>query len=350
MNKTYLFVVPSLDSGGAEHMVARIAKELSEKGYRIIVLLSYRVNQEYDVGKAEIISLTNNIDEYQKLNKFKRLFKIRKLIASLDPTYIIPFLPHICDYVILATICSKYRKRIWITIRNHLDDKAIKKYHRNIKKVHGCIVQSEGQKKLFSHNLHEKLIVIPNFIEDSIWEYKKEYNSEIRDIIAVGRLVPQKNYSMLIEAIAKCKNRSKLRLSICGIGPLEDEIKQLILANGLENQVQLVGFVSNVTERLLQSDLYIMSSHFEGMPNALLESLALGVPSISTNCATVIPEMIENYETGIIVPNENLDALTDAIDNLVENPDKAILMGQRAKQMVRLKYNKREIISLWENL
>ena len=349
-NKKYLFVAPSLDSGGAEHMVARIAKELSQKGYHVVVLLSYRVEQEYDVGGAEVISLCANLEEYKKLNKVKRLYKLRKEITKLDPTYIIPFLPYICDYVILSTCCSKYRKRIWITMRNQPDEKTLSKFKSNLKKVCGCIVQSEGQKNLFEPTVHNKIKVIPNFIEDSIFENEKEYSAEINKILAIGRLVPQKNYSMMLEAISKCKNLSKLQLTICGSGPLENEIREMVSFYKLEQHVQLVGFVNDVTERLSESDLYILTSHFEGMPNSLLEALALGVPSISTNCASVISEMIANNETGIIVPNNDVDGLIEAIDHLVDFPKEAIAMGKKAKEMIRHKYTKKEIVSLWENL
>ena len=345
----YLFITQTLGEGGAERMVSRLATALTNLKHEVHIILSYKIEDEYETKCTNVHYVANNKHNYNSLNRLKRVFKIRQFINSIHPDVIIPFMEHICKYAIYSTILSKYRKKIIITIR---DNPELWNRHSLFKLLHKSklrVTQNEGQKSFFPESLRKKIVVIPNFIDDDLFEYKKEYHNKIHKIISVGRLVDQKNYNLLLEAINICKNLD-IQLTIYGNGPLKSEIQSKIAYYNLENKVFLEKFTRNINEKYLQSDLYVMSSNFEGMPNTLLEASALGLPIISTNCHFGPSDIITNGVNGILVPCNDAKKLATAIKYLVENHKIANNFGKNGKVMMKEKYSKDRIVSKWEKL
>ena len=138
-------------------------------------------------------------------------------------------------------------------------------------------------------------------------------------------------------------------LEIYGDGNLEQSILKYIKEKGLEEKVYLKGFSSNVHESINSTSMFVMSSDFEGMPNALLEALALGIPCISTDCPCGGPKLlIDNHKNGILVPVNNIDELSRAMCFIAENPQKAKEMGIIASK-IKSKVNVETITDEWLN-
>ena len=123
-------------------------------------------------------------------------------------------------------------------------------------------------------------------------------------------------------------------LTIYGSGPLEAELKEYILSCKAEKNVVLAGRCSNMADALLENDLFVLSSDYEGMPNALLEAMALGMPCISTDCPTGPSEMIRNEESGILTPVQDSKMLEAAIMSVMKDSHRAYEMGQKARMFV----------------
>ena len=105
----------------------------------------------------------------------------------------------------------------------------------------------------------------------------------------------------------------------------------------------------NIQEKYLGSSIYVMSSRFEGLPMALLEAMACGVPCISFDCPYGPAEIITPEEDGILVKNGNTDELADAICRLIEDTDKRIRMGKQAQKNIQ-RYSREEVMKLWDEL
>lgn len=350
--KKILFVVPSLSKGGAERMVSRISTELAkDKDFDVSILYFFDTENKYEVGnEVKLFNLSNGDEkQYNNISKVKRILKIRKYIKDYNPDYIVPFLNHVCFYVFLSAILTKYRKRICCTERAN-PCYARKKKIRNfvISNTGKFIVQNQGQKEYFSKRIQKKTVIIPNFVEDSLFETEKTYNSKIENIVFLGRLSEEKNIPLLIEAFSELKS-DEVMLHIYGHGNNE---KYLRIAEKSKKKDQIIfeGRTEKAKEVLLESDLFVLSSNYEGMPNVLMEAMALGVPCISTDCDYGPRDLVVDKENGILVPIDNKNTLRDAIQYLIDNPDIAVKYGKSAKESVKKIIGKDINIQKWKDL
>lgn len=131
---------------------------------------------------------------------------------------------------------------------------------------------------------------------------------------------------------------------ICGL-----YLQELIEKHHIENSFSLCPPTKSIQEKYLESSIYVMSSRFEGLPMALLEAMACGVPCISFDCPYGPAEIITPEEDGILVKNGNTDELADAICRLIEDTDKRIRMGKQAQKNIQ-RYSREEVMKLWDEL
>jgi glycosyltransferase involved in cell wall biosynthesis len=152
-------------------------------------------------------------------------------------------------------------------------------------------------------------------------------------ILSIGRLVEQKGFFDLVRAFSKVVKKVKARLVIIGDGPLRSEIRALTKSHGLtDDDVHLEPFTKNPYKFLARSRLYVLSSHWEGLPGSLIEALACGVPVVSTNCHSGPNEILEGGKWGMLVPVGDADALAASIIDGIVNPPSRYPDGkQRAK-------------------
>ena len=158
-------------------------------------------------------------------------------------------------------------------------------------------------------------------------------------IVAMGRLCEQKNFELLIRSFSIVSDENAgLILDIFGEGPSREALGQLIEELGKREQIKLCGWTTDVAKTMREADLFVMSSDFEGMPNALQEAMTCGVPCISTDCPTGPSDLIRNNETGILVPVKDAYALSKAIKWAIENPKQIAEMGKKGYQDVTKRY------------
>lgn len=148
-------------------------------------------------------------------------------------------------------------------------------------------------------------------------------NDQKFEIVAAGRLHPQKGFVSLIEAVAELVHhrlRQQIHLRILGTGPLENQLRYCISRFGLADHVTLAGFVANPLPYFRQANLFCLSSLYEGMPNALVEAMLCQVPVLATDCPSGPAEILEGGKYGRLVPPGSSRALADAIDDAIRNP------------------------------
>jgi len=357
--KRILFVIPFLSSGGAERVVSIWTSELARLGEDVHLLVFYRFENEYPVDDKVVIHVIEEggKTKYNSLNIWEKLRAMRQAFKKIKPDIVLPFISYVGMMVSIAKIALPIK--VIETIRNnpkHNPGKRISRWMRNISVffAKSCIVQTKAQLTYFPTWMQKRMVVIPNPIANEFSKKEKNFtNKRIRNIIAVGRLEKQKNYPMLISAFSQIAESNKdINLNIYGEGSLLVELKDFIGKLNLQGLVLLCGRTNDMANKLLNSDLYILSSNWEGMPNALMEAMAVGLPCISTDCPTGPDDLIEQGISGVLIPIGDKEKLVEAMGKMIKNIDASIEMGRKARDKVISRYSAsvsaKELIRLLE--
>lgn len=354
-----LFVLPFLSSGGAERVVSIWSSELARLGYDVHLILFYRVEKEYALyEKVKVHTISDSKKSYKKLNPLRKIILIRKMLKEIKPEIIIPFITYVGILTNLARIGLKVK--LIETIRNnpsYVPSSFIMRIFRNVSVYFSnyCIVQNNEQKEYFPNWFQKRIFVIKNPISNEFLMVRKEHiKKEELSIVSVGRLEPQKNYHLLINAFSQISEKYKnIKLFIYGEGSLHSELSNMIIQKRLENRVYLQGRVENIVEVLQSSDMYILTSNNEGMPNALMEAMAVGLPCISTDCPTGPSELITNKVNGYLIPVGDEDSLVEKMISILNNYEEAVKMGIKARETIISQYsipkNIKELLNIINN-
>ena len=269
---------------------------------------------------------------------------------------------HKCDlYVVFLpdTINAMmlFRKIIKVPIvvseRNNpfsYSDKIQKSMLKSFSKADGIVFQTITAKDFYKKRLKKlpNSIVIPNAIICDI--PSSNYNNKEKIIVSVGRFNKQKNFPLLINAFSKITNEfPDYKLYIYGEGDLKEEYKKLVRDLSLEKKVIFPGYVKNVNEFIKDASLFVLPSDYEGIPNALIEAMAIGLPCISTRCAGGGAEfLINNEENGLLVNVGDVNEMALAIKRVLSDNVLSTKISTNAKKISK-KLSKNEIYSRWEN-
>ncbi len=352
-SSSMMFVVSSLGFGGAERVISELANYFSDIGNEVNIMLVSNNKINYNISpKIKIIDLSSKmVNKTGLFAIFERMWLIRKLINHIKPEVVVSFLSIINIYVCFSLMISKHK--LIVSERNDPknDPKGVVKRAVRLlayKFADGFVFQTETAKKYFSKIIQKKSIVIANPVISNLPEPFKGIRS--KKIIAIGRLVEQKNYPLLIYAFNEIqKEFNDYNLYIYGEGKDRNKIEKLIKMLSLEDRIILKGNVSNVHEEVVDASLYVLTSDYEGMPNALIESLAMGIPSISVDCSGGGPAaIIENGENGVLVPVGSRDDLVDAMKRILTDIDFSKKLSINAVRDSK-KYSMQNISVKWRN-
>ena len=359
------------ETGGIASAIKLKANALSEKGHKVFILVSdHNPNKENNLFKnVKLINLDINYykdDWKSKFNVIRGVIikrkhhkkKLTQILNQINP-----------DIVISAGQSEKYFlpsiKGTWKTIREfHFDknyrlryaDSFLQKviahivnfydYGFKIKKYDRIVVLTE-EDKIINWNNDPKIHVIPNPIYISS-SYLATNGG--KRVIAVGRLVKEKNYSSLIRAYRMvAESHPDWKLEIYGQGQLMDSLKEEIKKNNLSDNIELMGYHSNITEILKDFSIFVMTSLYEGLPMSILEAMSVGLPIVSYDCPYGPRNLITDGETGYLVPLNNENILAQRINELIENQDLRKRYGENAFLHSK-NYSIEQISSKWVNL
>lgn len=172
-----------------------------------------------------------------------------------------------------------------------------------------------------------------------------------RLLVAAGRLDRQKRPDLALAALARIRERRDARLVWCGDGPLRAEMERRADEMGLTGAASFAGFVANPFPLIRRADLVLLTSDFEGLPNALIEAQGLGVPAVATSCPFGPDEIVEEGVTGRLVEAGDAGALSNAVIELLEmDADRRRAMGEAARERTRRRYALERVLPLWAGL
>ncbi|WP_354623882.1 glycosyltransferase [Psychromonas sp. MME2] len=190
--------------------------------------------------------------------------------------------------------------------------------------------------------------MIYNSVNIEHFPEKIKHTREQITLGCAGRLVTQKNQIVLIEMVKQLVAAGlNIKLLIAGKGELEEKLKQLILASGMQEHIHLLGFSQDINEFLEQIDIFAFPSLYEGSANILVEVMAKGLPCVTYNRSSM-PEMIIHNETGLLANNDQ--EFCDALKALISSADLRDKLGSQARQFARKNFNSDDIYKQIENV
>jgi len=198
----------------------------------------------------------------------------------------------------------------------------------------------------------DRIHIIPNpvYVIPDAQERRRKSETAEHTIVAMGRLVHQKGFDLLLEAFKQCSSRfPHWSLAILGEGHERSALESLVTRLELHWRVRFAGLVENPPAVLRGADLFVMSSRFEGFPLALIEAMACGLPVISTDCPTGPSEIIRNHVDGILVPTGDAMKLADAMERLMAHPEERNGLAARAIGVYE-RFGIEAIMKLWDKL
>lgn len=167
-------------------------------------------------------------------------------------------------------------------------------------------------------------------------------------VVAAGRYAPEKGYDRLIDAFARvAPDHPEWVLKIFGHGPLEKQLRKQVERLGLQDRVLLPGLAGDIEAELRAASVFALSSIHEGLPMAVAEAMACGVPCVAFDCAPGVREIVTDGVDGIVVPPRNVDALAAGLDRLMGDPDLRRRYGAAARESVR-KFAPDAVLAQWE--
>lgn len=355
--KKVLLLIPALNAGGAERVMVTLANNWANDNDVTIMVFSngecfYELSKKVRVIGMNIFPSKGKIARLFTIPfvELKRYKKVYNEIKNTDYDFILSFC---CTTNFIVSIISKVQKNKNIIISERNDpnkySKLISFLINKLYKWPKCIICQNITVKEFFLNcgFKNKLVVLPNPVNfDDIPANRPALIN--KEIVTVGRLVPQKNQSLLIDAFNEIKNDfPEYILKIYGIGPLEYRLKSQIATNNLENRVFLMGTQKKIMHYINKGTVFVLPSNFEGFPNVLIEAMGTGLPVISSDFQTgVAKELIKDENNGYIFEVGNKNELVDCLRKMLKREKEFIEIGKNNRK-IAFEYNAENISNKW---
>lgn len=337
-----LLLIVDAFRGGAGNVMQILAGELHRRGHQVTLLL---LNGAIDPPKHNLKGV--QVIEYPlvqnepaktpigRLLRYKRA--VKRLIRKETPDAVLSFLT---EYNCLTGWNIGGKIPLVISERNNpFQEKAGPQWEflrkRYYKKADKLVVQCKEFIAFYPEDVQKKITVIPNPILTPQVSANEQHEFEVQ-MVSMGRLHAQKNYPWMIEAVSRIYRKNpSCRLTIYGAGEEEANLRAIIAERQAESYITLAGKTDTPHVVLAKSDIYLMTSDYEGFPNALSEAMAVGLPSVSRLCHDGLHDLVDNGVNGYLVSPDDMDGFVECVLKLAADPEFAKEMGDRAKSVTR---------------
>lgn len=349
--KNIIFITYGMRFGGTEKVIATIANELSGESIKCTIVTLINDKCAYKLASnIDFIPLYDR-EGTPPIKKYIKCFMhLRRLVKEVKPDAIvlmpeeisckaIPFLLGLNIPIIVSE-----RNNPWIMPENKIN-----RLFRHIfyPFADGIVFQTQQAAEFFPGNIINKSAVIPNPLDSSRIPEKWK-GPRRKEIVSVGRLENQKNYSLLINAFFEFyKKHNEYRLIIYGKGSKQKTLEELAKKKIPEAAYCFAGVTNEVLNCINGASMFVLSSDYEGLPNALIEAMALGLPCISTNCRCGPGSLIENGINGLLIPVNDERLLVQAMCYIAENEEQAASMGMKAMS-IKENLDRGKIVERWK--
>ena len=352
------FTLSGLGPGGAERVVSILANAMVKRGWRVsIISFAHSATSPYYPYEPEVERINLGLPPERrswvtgKLRVVARTIRMRQALRQLRPDVVLSFLARTNIIVLLATIGMTVP--VVVSVRNNPNVQKFGPIWSFLRVVlypraFGVVTMTQGAMDFFPKWMRRREWIIPNPV--LLVPPVQRPPSDMKVVTAVGRLVPQKGFDLLLQAFARIADRYPAwTMVIWGEGPERGALERDIARLGLEGRVRLPGVSLTPGSWVNGADLFVLSSRYEGWGNVLLEALAAGIPAVSFDCPWGPGLMIEEGVNGLLAAPEDIPALADKLALLMRDPDLRVRLGAEARRSAE-HYAPARIVAAWEGL
>ena len=359
MKRKIAFHLNCLEQGGAERVVSNLANQFSREGYEVLIATEWYGENEFQIDqevRRVHVGLRAGDEQKSRVTQFLlRIKYLREFMKKEKPDLVIAF-AHRANYRAL-TASFATGIPVLISVRTdpvgHYDAWSDKiQIALLFPRAAGCVFQTEGQRDFFAPYLQKNSKIILNPLNDKYIGVPKP-EQRLKEVVQSGRLVDFKNQPMLLKAFIEVHRKHPDYILRLYGGDSLDGTKQIlegiIAEHKAEDYIKLMGASDSLEKELPNASVYAFSSDWEGLPNALLEAMALGLPIVATDCPCGGPRTVmEDGVNGLLIPIKNQKALEEGINKLIENPEYAERLGEKAREIAQVA-NGKAIFGQWRD-
>ena len=356
--KTIVFYIATLTRGGAERVIVSLANYFCREGWRV-----YMVTLEPDEGlyamEPEIHRIVLKTEAGggaagRLRNALGRITQVRRLLRKTRAYALVSFIGKTNIRAVLAGL--GLRTKVFVSVRSAPGREYPGMLQRTLARVlfclaDGVVFQSEGARDFFPKAVRKKSRILLNPLSP---EYIREpfRGTRKNEIVTVGRMDPVKNHALLVDAFAivvRERPEQGLHLTIYGGGDCMEAVREQVRRLGLTARVSLPGDSRDIADNIKDAGIFVLSSDFEGMPNAVAEAFALGIPVVSTDCPSGGARILTGAdERGLLVPVKDAEKMAAAIMRILDDDALAERLRSAAYRFSR-SLHPDKINRMWKN-
>lgn len=357
-----LFVISSLDAGGAERVAVNLSTHWVDVGYETALVTMASEKHDYytlhkDV-KRTALGLTGQSDNFisSLLENIKRVFVLRRVFKQYRPKVVVSFMT--TNNVLTIFAALGLGCRVIVSERSHPPLTTASSFWNTLRsRTYGMadlvvVLAKEGREWILRNTRASEVVIIPNWVVWPMVSFEPKIapddllTDDCKIILTVGGPCDVKGHDLLLEAFSSVSNEyPDWKLAI--VGADDPALPELIEKFGLEDRTVCTSRIGNVSDWYKKAEIYVLSSRTEGFPNALLEAMASGCAPIAFDCDTGPRDILVNNENGLLVNATDVEGLGEGLRELMSDEAKRTQFGQQAS-LVQSTFSVKSIQGQWD--
>lgn len=348
------FMIGSFAKGGSERVMSNLIDYFARREHQVTVITQYCKEDEYELNPKARRILSDIAPEEvtgSRIRNFYRRFrKLRNIWKTERPDLILVFIGK--NNIMTLLTSWGLHIPVVVSVRAEPHEEYPNRWMRFaarhlFRRATGVVVQTSECKRFFPEKIQEKTVILLNPINASFFGVTYEGERE-HTIVTVGRMDENKNQQLLIRAFAKIADQyPEYQLILYGKGEKEEALRTLTRELRLEDRIEFPGVINDVPEKIKKAGVFVLPSYTEGMPNALIEAMIIGLPVISTDCPCGgSADLIDHGINGLLTPVGDADKMAENLQVMLNDLQKASEMGKKARETADI-YREETVYGEW---